>query len=189
MSLQVLAPEKEKFIHVNTKEDYPNVAEYYRKQGLLFEIRERYVDIEDVDKIFAEIKKIGGEYGYWSPQWLWKVRAVVDKMLGGPGLEVGRRTYRENIRIGERLDFWVVSAYLDTSARKVLTLKGRLRSPGDSWLQFALIEEDEGWKFTVRAYFSPTGSFGYLYWYSLYFVHKYIFDVMIDNIITEARKQ
>ena len=95
------------------------------------------------------------------------------------------------MRICERLDFWIVSDYLDEADKKVLTLKGRIKSPGNSWLQFALIRDDNqhDWKFMLRAYFEPFGLFGYLYWYSLFFVHKYIFDVMIDTIIKEALKE
>lgn len=186
LSLQVLSKEKEKFIHIGSKDIDDD--DYYKELGLLYEIRERSIDIEDIDKIFNEVKKVGGKHGYWSPSWMWKIRAFVDKVVGGPGLEVGRRTDTSNIRIGERFDFWIVSAYLDTPSRKIITLKGRIKSPGDSWLQFALFEDEEGWKFTVRAYFNPSGFFGYVYWYSLYFVHKYIFDIMIDNIIRESKK-
>jgi uncharacterized protein YbjT (DUF2867 family) len=190
MSLQVLSKQKEQFIHIDAKESHQDVIKNYKKQGLLFEIRERYVDTKDVNAIFNEVKNIGGAHGYWSPHWLWKIRAFVDKLVGGPGFEVGKKACKINMRIGERVDFWIVSAYLDKPAQKVLTLKGRIKSPGDSWLQFALIEErPDKWRFTLRAYFHPSGVFGYFYWYALYFVHKFIFDTMIDNIILEARKQ
>ncbi len=189
MSLQVLSKHNEQFIHIDPKENLANVIQNYKKNGLLFEIRERFVEAQDVDKIFREIKNIGGEHGYWSPYWMWKIRAMIDKLVGGPGFEVGRKTCRISMRIGERVDFWIVSAYLDKPEQKVVTLKGRIKSPGNSWLQFALIEETpQRWKLTIRAYFSPSGIFGYLYWYSLFFVHKYIFDTMIDTIIKEARK-
>ena len=188
ITLQVLAKEKESFLHIEANKDYEEVTQEFRKKGLLFEIRERRVSAESVEAIFAEVQKIGGEYGYWSPQWLWQIRAFLDRLMGGSGLEVGRRSGVSGLRIGERLDFWIVSALLDKPFCKVLTLKGRLRSPGDSWLQFALIEEEEGWKFTIRAYFKPAGFLGYTYWYTLYFVHQYIFDVMIDRIIAEATK-
>lgn len=189
MSLQVLSKQKERFIHIDAKENHSNVIKNYKKHGLLFEIRERFVATKDVNRIFNEVKNIGGEHGYWSPYWMWKVRATVDKLVGGPGFEVGKKACKINMRIGERVDFWIVSAYLDKPEQKVLTLKGRIKSPGNSWLQFALIEESpDKWKFTLRAYFRPSRLFGHMYWYSLYFVHKYIFDTMIDNIIKEARK-
>jgi uncharacterized protein YbjT (DUF2867 family) len=184
--LQVLAKEAERFLYVNPHEEKNLRKERLKEKGLLYEIRERYIDASEVEAVFEEIKKIGGDHGYWSPQWMWSIRAFIDKLLGGPGLEVGRRDRQKSIRIGQRLDFWIVSAFLDSDERKVLTLKGRLRSPGDSWLQYVIIKDNERWKLTVRAYFQPRGIGGYLYWYSLFFIHKYIFTVMIDNIIENA---
>ena len=181
LELQVLTKEKEKFLY----------TDHYEKDGLLFEKRVRDVAAEDVNKIFNEVKKIGGKHGYWSPQWMWSVRAFLDKLIGGTGLDIGRRTFDKVPRIGERLDFWTVSDYLDEAEKKVFTLKGRMKSPGDSWLQFALIHDENNpkvWKFMLRAYFEPSGPAGYLYWYSLFFIHKYIFTAMIDNIIEEALK-
>ncbi len=179
LELQVLSKEKEKFLY----------TDHYEKNGLLFEKRVRTVQADDVEKIFGEVKKIGGDHGYWSPQWMWSIRALSDKLMGGPGLDTGRRMHEHETRIGERIDFWVVTDYLDIADKKVLTLKARLKSPGNSWLQFALIREEKdhtAWKFMLRAYFEPFGLLGYAYWYSLFFVHKYIFTKMIDTIIEEA---
>ena len=178
-SLQVLTRESEEFLDSYEEET----------EGLLFEKRVREVDEDDVAKIFAEVLNIGGEHGYWSPQWMWSSRAIMDKFIGGPGLDLGRRTFDKVPRVGERMDFWIVTEYLDMSDKKVFTLKGRLKSPGDSWLQFALIQDESDqkrWRFILRAYFRPSGVAGYLYWYSLFFIHKYIFTAMIDKIIKNA---
>lgn len=180
--LQVLSKEEESFLYCTGSDE---------KEGLLFEKRVRQISEDDVEKIFAEVKKIGGEHGYWSPQWMWSIRAIPDKLVGGPGLDLGRRTFDKEPRVGERLDFWIVSDYRDEAEKKVLTLKGRLKSPGNSWLQFALVRRENDpntWKFMINAYFEPSGVAGYLYWYSLFFVHKYIFTAMIDKIIEEALK-
>ncbi len=181
-NLQVLSKTEETFLYVD----------HYEEHGLLFEQRVRSVRPKDVKAIFDEVKHIGGEHGYWSPQWMWRVRAKFDKFIGGPGMTVGRRNREHEMRIGSRLDFWIVSDYLDKDDKKVLTLKGRLKSPGNSWLQFALIKDEQdlkGWKFMLRAYFEPFGLGGYLYWYSLFFVHKYIFTKMIDTILQHSLKK
>ncbi len=179
LNLQVLSKTEEKFLFVD----------HYEEHGLLFEQRIRSIYSKDVEATFAEVNQIGGEHGYWSPQWMWSIRAKFDKFIGGPGLTIGRRNREHELRIGSRLDFWIVSDYLDEEDKKVLTLKGRLKSPGNSWLQFALIKDDQdkkGWKFMLRAYFEPFGLGGYLYWYSLFFVHKYIFTKMIDTILSNS---
>ncbi|MBA3025825.1 MAG: SDR family oxidoreductase [Sulfurimonas sp.] len=177
---QVLSPDKEKFLYIDSK--IPN-------KDLLQERRVKLINATDADKIFKECLKIGGKHGYWSPKWMWAIRAFLDKLIGGTGLESGRQTKEKKIRVGERIDFWIVSDYLDTPEFKVFTLKARLKSPGSSWLQFALQKSNENeWKFHLRAYFRPKGIKGYLYWYSLWIVHKYIFSAMINNIIKEALK-
>lgn len=177
---QVLSPDKEKFLYIDS--DIPN-------KDLLQERRFKLINTEDADKVFKECLKIGGEHGYWSPKWMWAIRAFLDKLIGGTGLESGRQTKEKKIRVGERIDFWIVSDFLYTDELKVFTLKARLKSPGSSWLQFALQKSDEHeCKFFVRAYFKPKGIKGYLYWYSLWIVHKYIFTAMINNIVKEALK-
>ncbi|MBD3824658.1 MAG: DUF2867 domain-containing protein [Epsilonproteobacteria bacterium] len=180
LNLQVLSQEKESFLHI----ELDGAKEQLSRLGMLYEIRERIVHQSEVEAIFKEIKRVGGDYGYWSPQWMWRVRAFIDKLVGGPGLEVGRRDGSREIRIGQRLDFWIVSAFKESAHQKILTLKGRIKSPGSSWLQFALIEQQNGlWLLSVRAYFAPSNIFGYLYWYSLFFIHKFIFTEMINNIV------
>jgi hypothetical protein len=177
---QVLSPDKEKFLYIDS--NIPN-------KDLLQERRSKLINATDADKVFKECLKIGGKHGYWSPKWMWAIRAFLDKLIGGTGLESGRQTKEKKIRVGERIDFWIVSDYLDTEELKVFTLKARLKSPGSSWLQFALQKSNEQeWKFFVRAYFRPKGFKGYLYWYSLWIVHKYIFTAMINNIVKEALK-
>ena len=176
---KVLSDKKEKFLYVNSHDE---------RKNFLCEQRSRNIGEKDVENIFQECLKIGGEYGYWSPKWMWGVRALVDKVIGGTGLESGKQARNKEIRIGDMIDFWVVSDYLNREDFKVFTLKARLKSPGSSWLQFAIVKDASGqWKFLLRAYFKPDGISGYLYWYSLWFIHKYIFTVMIDNIVKKAK--
>jgi len=180
VELQVLSKEKEKFLYIDANEERAN---------LLFEHRMRTIEEKDANAIFNECLKIGGSYGYWSPRWMWNLRALLDKVIGGTGLDSGRQTNQNQIRVGERIDFWIVSDFLNEKDIKILTLKARLKSPGNSWLQFAVIKDkDNQWKFLLRAYFEPDGIKGYLYWYSLWGIHKYIFTAMIDNIIFKATK-
>ncbi len=177
---QVLSRDKEKFLYVDSKDE---------RVGFLEEKRERIIEAKYAKDIFAECLKVGGKHGYWSPRWMWKARAFLDKLIGGTGLESGRQTRDKLTRIGERIDFWIVSDYVDEQELKVLTLKARLKSPGSSWLQFALVKiDEERWKFMLSAYFKPKGFRGYVYWYTLWLIHKYIFSVIISNIIKEALK-
>jgi len=153
------------------------------------EIYRQKIDVDNFENIFNEILNIGGKHGYWSPSWMWKIRGFVDKLQGGPGLHGGRRTYRKEIRVGERIDFWTVSKVVNTDIMKQLRLKARMHSPGDSWLEFTLLNNNDEKSFTITAYFKPKGIAGKLYWYSLFFIHKYIFKAMLLKIISNAKEE
>ncbi|MEA3498516.1 MAG: DUF2867 domain-containing protein [Campylobacterota bacterium] len=153
--------------------------------GMLYEERSIKLKDEEIEPIFNEIKCIGGKNGYWSPHFLWQIRGWIDSLLGGPGLSGRIRNYSE-IREGERMDFWTISRYINRNNLKKLRLKARMVTPGNSWLEFTITKRDDGNYLILRAYFEPSGMWGYAYWYSLYFVHKYMFTKMINTIYLKA---
>jgi len=155
--------------------------------GILYEERSLELANNEVEPVFNEIKRIGGKNGYWSPQWLWEIRGLIDTLLGGPGL-CGRIRKYSNIREGERMDFWVISRYIDEIDLKKLRLKARMKTPGKAWLEFTITKREDGNFLILRAYFEPSGMFGYAYWYSLYFIHKYMFTKMINTLYKKAMK-
>lgn len=158
-----------------------------KKEGLLYEEKYRVVDKQDIDKIFSEIKKIGKKgTGYWSPYFLWYVRGFIDKIVGGSGLCRHRYIDRNNLHVGDKIDFWTIEEYKDDRNVKELRLIAEMKTPGLAWLQFKIVPNIENPKtsiFYLRAYFEPKGIWGYLYWYSLYIIHKFIFRTMINNIL------
>lgn len=156
--------------------------------GILYEERSLQLKSDEIEPVFREIKRIGGKNGYWSPNWLWKIRGYIDLAFGGPGLSGRIRNYSE-VREGERMDFWVISRYIDRSNLKKIRLKARMKTPGNAWLEFTITKRDDGNFLVLRAYFEPSGIFGYIYWYSLYFVHKYIFTKMINTLYTKAMEE
>lgn len=177
--LSVLNSEKKtQFLNLTSKEI----------EGMLFEEYSVKIDINDMDKIFDTIKTIGGKRGYFSPKWLWEVRGFIDRILGGSGLSPNYRDPRL-LRVGDRIDFWVVTYYKNWKNHKVLRLKANMKTPGTAWLQF-VIQSSKNKKeatLTLSAYFEPKGIGGYLYWYSLYFIHKFIFKYMVQDIIKQAQ--
>jgi len=155
---------------------------------MLYEEKTLQLKDDEIEPVFSEIKRIGGKNGYWSPQWLWKIRGYIDLAFGGPGLSGRIRNYSE-IREGERMDFWTISRYIDRLNLKKLRLKARMKTPGNAWLQFTISKNDIGNILVLRAYFEPSGILGYVYWYSLYFVHKYIFRHMINTLYKKAMEE
>lgn len=175
----VLNPEKKKQFLRFTSE---------LKEGMLFETYSATFPAEKMENVFYRVKDIGGTTGYYSPKWLWQVRGFIDVLLGGRGLRDTKRGPKL-IRVGDRIDFWVVTFYKNRPDHKVLRLKAEMITPGNAWLQFIIqpVQEEEGKaRLTLTAYFEPSGIGGYLYWYSLYFIHKYIFRTMVENILLSS---
>lgn len=104
----------------------------------------------------------------------------MDKMLGGAGLNRGRRD-AYHLRVGESVDFWRVE---DLKENERLLLRAQMKVPGKAWLEFK-IQEDE---FVQTAYFYPRGLLGRLYWYMLVPVHYFVFKNMILSIMKKAKK-
>jgi uncharacterized protein YbjT (DUF2867 family) len=131
------------------------------------------------EMIFASIQSIGGENGWFRYDWLWKLRGVADKLVGGPGLNRGRRD-PAILRIGDSLDFWKV---IDLKEDKRLLLSSQMKLPGKGWLEFSV--DDNALVQTV--YFFPKGLWGRLYWYLTKPFHTLIFSDLAKGIIKRAK--
>ena len=57
----------------------------------------------------ARGRRIGGNTGWYSADWLWELRGFLDRLVGGVGLTRGRRS-GEELWPGDALDFWRVVA-------------------------------------------------------------------------------
>ena len=58
---------------------------------------------------FAPIRRIGGGNGWYYGDWLWRLRGLVDRLLGGVGMSRGRSD-AEHLAAGDVLDCWRVEA-------------------------------------------------------------------------------
>jgi hypothetical protein len=163
------------------------------REGLLYEERHIVIDKSDKDLVFQEILNIGTkESGYWSPYWMWKIRGILDKLFGGPGVDNVVGIDRNNLHIGDRIDFWSIEEFKSTRKQKELRLRAEMKTPGEAWLQFKIIlniECKDRYIVYLRAFFEPKGIWGYIYWYSLYIVHKFIFSMMLKNIMKKVNIQ
>ena len=133
---------------------------------------------------FAPIRRIGGRTGWYYGDLLWRLRGRVDSMFGGVGLRRGRRD-REEVAIGDTLDFWRVEAY---EPDRRLRLFAEMRLPGRAWLEFEVSGADSQSTIRQNAIFDPIGLAGLAYWYALYPVHALIFRGMLRRIAKAALK-
>ena len=154
----------------------PNIEDYIQVplEGCLKD--EKKVLIKD-SKMAAinRIWRIGGDTGYYALNWAWYLRGLFDKIIGGVGLNRGRR-HPSEIQAGDSIDFWrVIRANKDEGD---LILFAGMKVPGEAWLEFRLKEEDGKWFLFQTATFRPKGIFGRLYWYSMLPFHFFIFRKM-----------
>ena len=140
---------------------------------------QKRVRLEDPDTALNNIFAIGGDRGWYYADWLWNLRGLLDKVVGGTGIRRGRKNDTE-ILVGEALDFWrVLVADRD---KKRLLLYAEMKLPGEAWLEFRINSADE---LIQTATFRPLGLWGRLYWYSVLPFHYFIFRGMARNIATK----
>jgi hypothetical protein len=137
-----------------------------------------------MNKIFQAIQTVGGDNGWYYANWLWQLRGIMDRTIGGVGMRRGRRHPIE-IRIGDAIDFWRVEKF---EPGRSLKLKAEMKLPGQARLEFKVQSTpDQKSVFEQTATFLPENWFGFLYWYAIYPVHLLVFKNMAKNIIKHAR--
>ncbi len=151
-------------------EKYINVPTH----GCFFDKRIR--SVQDVNSVVNKIWAIGGNTGWYYGSWLWNLRGILDKMVGGVGLRRGR-TNLQTITTGDALDFWRV--ILADKSNKRLLLYAEMRLPGEAWLEFKINDQNE---IHQTATFRPRGLWGRLYWYLVMPFHSLIFNGMANKI-------
>jgi hypothetical protein len=130
------------------------------------------------DVVFRAVCRIGGGHGYYAADWLWRMRGMLDRLLGGPGLRRGRRD-PEHVAYGEALDFWRV---VGIERDRRLSLRAEMKLPGEALLEFVVEPEGRGTRLTQLARFQPRGLLGLAYWYAVLPLHGVVFSGMIQGI-------
>ena len=139
-----------------------------------------------IKSLWEAIEEIGGENGWYGADFLWYLRGLLDRMIGGVGLRRGRRD-PIHLRVGESLDFWRVESLVPEQSLK---LYAEMILPGKAWLEFRISKLPNGQSEVVQeASFSPRGLGGQLYWYAVLPFHVLVFPTMIRNLIRSANRK
>jgi uncharacterized protein YbjT (DUF2867 family) len=151
--------------------------------GTLYtDVREAVADAP-IGAAWAAVEGIGGEHGWYSPDWMWEIRGLLDRAVGGVGLRRGRRD-PDHLRVGDALDFWRVEERLPPHT---LRLRAEMRLPGLAWLEYQLSEVADGsTRLKQRAVFAPRGLFGHAYWWSVAPFHAFVFGPMVNGLARRA---
>jgi uncharacterized protein YbjT (DUF2867 family) len=150
-----------------------------------------FIDHKEVDTpaksidVYRSFSRIGGDVGYHGYDWLWRLRGLIDVVVGGVGLRRGRR-HPQNVRLEDTIDFWRVTG---VEPGRRLQLSAEMRLPGDAWLEWSVDPTADHSVLQQTAYFRPRGLTGRLYWYALLPFHHFIFGNMARRIAAEAEAE
>lgn len=153
--------------------------------GTVFVDRREVISPATPKSVWAAVSGLGGERGYYAANWLWRLRGTLDRLVGGPGLQRGRRS-ADDLRVGDALDFWRVTE-IDPPRRLELTAEMKL--PGVATLSFD-IEPAPGHAgrtlLVMAAKFRPRGLLGIAYWYAVLPMHGIVFSGMLKGLARAA---
>jgi len=135
-------------------------------------------------RAFGVIRRIGGATGWYAANGLWRLRGLIDLLLGGVGMRRGRRD-PEQLRVGDVIDCWRVEAY---EPERLLRLVAEMKLPGRAWLEFEVQGDAAQSSIRQAAMFDPAGLSGLAYWYVLYPAHQVVFSRMLRGIARTALK-
>ncbi len=147
--------------------------------GTILALRYRTVLRCPVEQVWSKLEDIGGGTGWYYADFIWRLRGVVDRLLGGIGTARGRRS-SQDLAIGDALDFWRV---LDLQKDRRLQLQAEMKLPGEAILEFDLTDLDKDrTELVLTSKFLPRGLSGLIYWYIFYPAHKVVFKGMLKGL-------
>jgi uncharacterized protein YbjT (DUF2867 family) len=153
-------------------------------EGMIIEQRQRVAQVHPAHA-YQLFSSLGGQTGWLYFDWAWRIRGVMDRLVGGVGLRRGRRD-PQDVRVGDAIDFWRVEV---VEPGRLLRLRAEMKVPGRAWLQFEAAPYKDGRTLlTQTAYFAPKGLSGLAYWYLLYPIHRIIFSGMIERIVSRVEE-
>ena len=161
----------------------PDLARDENREGMIIDRQHRSVRATPAT-VFAQIERLGGDAGWPSGNILWRVRGLLDRLVGGPGMRLGRRDPR-HVRVGDAVDFWRVE---EVRPGELLRLRAEMKVPGRAWLQYETVETPGGCRLVQTAFFEPRGLSGRLYWYLLLPIHLAIFRGSVRELARRAEK-
>ncbi len=154
--------------------------------GTVYDDSRRIVFRAAPEEIWRTVAALGGQTGWYYANWLWQLRGLADRLLGGVGLRRGRRCPLE-LRLGDVLDFWRV---VGVERPSWLILSAEMKLPGEAVLAFRLRRLDQNRTELLQvARFLPRGLLGILYWQAVRPLHNYVFNGMLRGIGAAAGKE
>lgn len=137
---------------------------------------------KNASSLFQSICAIGGKEGWFSTNWMWWLRGMLDRVILGVGLSRGRRS-QTSLTINDVIDFWRIE---DLQPDKRLLLRAEMKLPGKAWLEFKIEDNDDIRKLIIIPYYYTKTLWGKIYWYIFLPFHEFIFNDLIKQIEKKA---
>lgn len=181
--LRAMSREEQDAVHTRWSDAYPPAHEMALKLHEL-EMPPRYTTTyallteKGAAPLFRSICRIGGKEGWFHGNWLWRLRGMIDRLLGGVGSARGRRS-SSTLRVNDVIDFWRVESLKPNA---MLRLRAEMLLPGRAWLEFKIEREGPRHRLSVTAYYQTKTLIGKLYWYAFLPFHHFLFDQLLVQI-------
>jgi uncharacterized protein YbjT (DUF2867 family) len=151
--------------------------------GMIIEVRQRLVRSR-ASAVYRIAASIGGTNG-WPCNWAWRLRAMLDRIIGGIGMRKGRTDPAE-VKVGDPLDFFRI---VKVKSGRMIRMKAEMKLPGEGWLQFEVAPHGKDKAQLIQTvFFAPKGVPGLIYWYLLYPFHGLIFSKMIRMLAQRSEQ-
>jgi hypothetical protein len=155
----------------------------HSREGMIVDRQRRTVKAP-ATLTFAQVERLGGTGGWPYANLLWRMRGLLDRVVGGPGMRLGRRD-PDHVRVGDAVDFWRVEA---VRRPELLRLRAEMKVPGRAWLQYEISGDATTSQVVQTAFFEPKGVSGLLYWYALLPLHMLVFRGSIDQLVKRSER-
>lgn len=133
---------------------------------------------------FRAVENIGGETGWYALNWLWRLRGLLDVLVGGVGMRRSG-TRAATLAVGDEVDFWRVETVVPN---RLLRLKAEMILPGEAWLEFEITGDGSASTIRQTATFLAHGLAGRLYWYAVFPLHELVFRGMLRGIAGASQR-
>jgi hypothetical protein len=133
------------------------------------------------EQAWTVVSGLGGDERLYVPRELWRLRGLVDRLVGGPGYRMegpGRP-----LQPRDRMDFWEV---LDVHPPTRLRLRALSRVPWTVYLDVEVAARGSGSTVLLRSTFEPAGPAGHVYWWSTLAAHRVAFALMVRRLAAMA---
>ena len=154
--------------------------------GTAYEDRRKIIVDATPEDLWQVLVRLGGTRGWYYGTWLWRLRGLLDRLIGGVGLGRGRQRAGE-ILPGDVLDFWRVYA---VEPNQRLSLIAEMKLPGQATLEFRIHPVGNNrTELEQIARFRPTGLSGIAYWKAVTPFHAIVFNGMLKGIAHASTQQ